>query len=273
MAWVSQVIEEEGKRAETILESDGALVRPIDVKNQIGDDDLGPLAFLEKKAVDFINSIRDSEQERALTKTMRPKDMEESRRGPLGELEARAVGTWREIRESELLRYEQSQRRGGEVVRPIDVPGPLGEIEMAVAEIIRAEQQRAKEERQEGGFTLIRPKDASFKGPLGEAELGAVKGLMRLTEEERERLRSMQRMLQEKRPMEQERDSPLGIFEAFVVGMFRAPQLFMSVVERVKELMQSEMLEESDQERISARYDLDQATKEADEGKAPGSTL
>jgi hypothetical protein len=41
VAWVSKVIEEEGKRAESILKSDGKVVRPIDACDP--EDDLGPL--------------------------------------------------------------------------------------------------------------------------------------------------------------------------------------------------------------------------------------
>jgi hypothetical protein len=270
VAWLSKVIEEEGKRAESILKSDGQVVRPIDACDP--DEVLGPLADLEKKAVDFINQIRDSEKERVLTMTLRPKDVEESKRGPLGEAEARVVAALREIKASEKLRYEQSQLRGGEVVRPIDVPGPLGEMEMAITEVIRAEKQRAKDrERNEG--RLVRPKDASLKGPLGQAELGAVQVFERLTEEERERLRNIQQFLQEKRPMENERDSPLGITEAVVVGILRAPQLLMKVVDRVKELMQSEALGEFDQDTLDAQYKLKPAKTTDEKGKASDASV
>ena len=247
VSWISKVIEEEGKRAESIVKADGKLVRPIDASDP--DDDLGPLAALEKKATDFFASIRESERERVSTRTLRPKDVEKSKRGPLGEAEARAVATLREIQESERLRYRQSQVRGGEIVRPIDVPGPLGDMEMAVAEVVRAEKQRVKDRERNLG-KMVRPKDATLKGPLGDAECGAVEAFQRLNEEERERLRNIQRLLQEKRPMESERESLLGLVEATVVGIIRAPRMLMSVVSRVQELMQSKPLEESDQERL-----------------------
>lgn len=270
VAWLSKVIEEEGKRAESILKSDGQLVRPIDGCGP--DEDLGPLAEMEKKAVDFINQIRESEKERVLTMTLRPKDVEESKRGPLGEAEARVVAALREIQASEKLRYEQSLLRGGEVVRPIDVPGPLGEMEMAITEVVRSEQQRAKDRERNKG-RLVRPKDASLKGPLGEAELGAVQVFERLTQEERERLRNIQQFLREKRPMENERDSPLGITEAVVVGILRAPQLLMTVVDRVKELMQSEVLGEFDQEILDVHYKLKPANTTDKKGKASDSSV
>ena len=88
-----------------------------------------------------------------------------------------------------------------------------------------------------------------------------MKAIERLTEEERERLRNIQRVLQEKRPMESERDSPLGLTEAVIVGLLRAPQLLVSVVDRVKELMQSEGLDEFDQDVLDAQYQLKPANE------------
>lgn len=250
VSWLSKVMEEEANRAESILEKDGKLVRPIEASDP--GEDLGPLAALEKKATDFLNSIRESERFRVSTKTLRPKDVEESKRGPLGIAEQRAVETLREFQESEQIRYRQSQIRGGDIVRPIDVPGPLGDMEMAVAEVIRAERERAKDRERNLG-KLVRPKDATLKGPLGEAEIGAVEAFQRLTEEERERLKNIQRLLREKRPMENESDSLLGVIETLVVGIVRAPQMLISVVARVQELMQSEALTETDRQRLEAR--------------------
>ena len=77
----------------------------------------GPLSSLENAAVAFLESIRMSEKERVKTGTFRPKDLEEEKRGPLGDLEARVSGALDEIIRSEGLRMEQSRRRGGEVVR------------------------------------------------------------------------------------------------------------------------------------------------------------
>ena len=115
----------------------------------------------------------------------------------------------------------------------------------------------------------MRPKDATLKGPLGEAEVGAVEAFQRLNDEERERLRNIQRLLQEKRPMENESDSLLGIIEALVVGIVRAPQMLMSVVARVQELMQSTALDESDLQRLDSKSSK-RATKD-DEKKEPPS--
>jgi len=47
----------------------------------------------------------------------------------LGIAEQRTVEAFETINESEKLRLEQSRARGGDVVRPIDVPGPWGRIE------------------------------------------------------------------------------------------------------------------------------------------------
>lgn len=233
------MIEAEGRRAERIARSEGELVRPIDVAEG------GPLADLEQLAVDFLNRIRDAEMERLSTWTLRPKDLEQSKRGPLGEAEAKLSEALEMIRESEQLRVEQSQMRGGEVVRPIDVPGPLGEFEKSVAELVRSEKDRVKE-AEDLDEQFVRPKDASIKGPLGEAELEAVNSLSKLAKEERERLRNIQKVLEDNRPMENDRWSPLGFTEALVVGILRAPQLLMSVAERVQELMDSAVLTEEE---------------------------
>ena len=77
---------------------------------------------------------------RSSTKTLRPKDLDEAHRGPLGEAEMKAVAAIREILDSERLRVEQSMARD-KIVRPIDIPGPLGEFEMAVLDVVEAEQQ------------------------------------------------------------------------------------------------------------------------------------
>ena len=43
--------------------------------------------------------------------------------------------------------------------------------------------------------------------------------------------------------MERDKDSPLGVTEAFTVGLFRGPRLLAAVADRVKELLKSEELE------------------------------
>jgi hypothetical protein len=240
--WFSKVIDEEGRRAERIVNSDGQLIRPIDA----GEEDMGPLAFLEQRVIDFFQSILNSEKERVRTGTLRPKDLEETVRGPFGELELRVVFFLREVEQSERLRLEQSRLRGGQIVRPIDVPGPLGEIEMAISEIFYAEEKRAKENP--GKF--IRPKDARVPGPFGEAELSVGKVLENLRKEESDRLRNIKRVMQDNRPMDADSDSFLGVFETIIVGIARGPQLFASVFKRVQELLSSEPLDESDMEIV-----------------------
>jgi len=230
--WLCKVIEEEGKRAQVILKED-RLVRP----SEAGD---GPLSDLEKQASAFLQSIADSETERVVSGKIRPMMLEESKRGPLGLAEAKAYKILSDIATSEQDRMKQSNVRG-EVVRPIDVPGPLGEMEKAVADLIRAEKQRAKD-RDENQGKLVRPKDASITSVMGKAELNAVQAIDTLRTEEIERLKSIQRYLTEKRPMESDRDSALGFMEAFTVGIFRGPALIGSVVNRVWELMASEKL-------------------------------
>jgi hypothetical protein len=176
--------------------------------------------------------------------TIRPKDMKT--RSPLGEAEARAVLALDMIVESEKIRMDQSRRRGGEAVRPIDVPGPLGEFERYVGDIIRAERQRVKDRDANDG-NLVRPKDATIKSGLSEVERKAVEDWEKIKTEEEERLFSLQRFLSERRPMEADKDSPLGVTEAFVVGLLHGPKLIGKVFGRVRELLNSAELAGPDQ--------------------------
>ena len=241
------MIEEEGKRAQRIADSDGELIRPKDLDDTT---EAGPLSDLERRAIQFLSEITDSEVERVRTGTIRPKDM--ATRSPLGDAEARAVLALERVVESEKFRMDQSRRRGGEAVRPIDVPGPLGEFERYVGDIIRAERQRVKDREANEG-KLVRPKDASIQSGLGEVERKAAEDWAKVTNEERERLFSLKRFLNERRPMNDDKDSPLGVTETFAVGLLRGPQLVGKVVGRVKELLNSEELVEDDQDVISQR--------------------
>ena len=242
VTWLSGVIEEEGKRARRIYNSEGELVRPIDLEDA---GEGGPLSRLERRVVNFLDRIRQSERERATNKILRPKDLEEDKRGPLGDAEARAVASIEEIATAERMRAALSKQRGGEVVRPIDVPGPLGEVERKVLEAMAAERQRAKERELNDG-KCVRPKDAAIPGPLGAAERKAMDDLNLLRQEEQERLRNIQRVLQEKRPAESDPDSALGLTERFTVGLLKGPRLLGKVAERVVELMSSSKLDRDD---------------------------
>jgi hypothetical protein len=51
-------------------------------------------------------------------------------------------------------------------VRPIDVPGPLGDFEMKVAELFRAEQRRASQRESNNG-RIDRLEGVKIIGPLG----------------------------------------------------------------------------------------------------------
>ena len=220
--------------------------------------DLGPLGTIEKNFVEFLNLVRTSETKRAEQGVWRPKDLDEANRGPLGQLEMSVVSALRNIKEAELLRMEQSKLRGGELVRPIDVPGPLGDFEMAVADVIQTERLRAEDGRKREG--IVRPKDAVVKGKLGEYEMQAVEAVRQLTEEERERLRSIKRsleeqrqQLEERRPMALAKGSLLGILEAILVGILRAPAMIIGVIQRVIELLNSEKLDDKDQVLLESR--------------------
>lgn len=140
---------------------------------------------------------------------------------------------------------DQSRRRGGEAVRPIDVPGPLGEFERYVGDIIRSERQRVKDRELNEG-KLVRPKDASITSGLGDVERKAVEDWETLQKEEKQRLISLGRFLSERRPMERDRDSPLGVTEAFTVALLRGPKLVAKVADRVTELLKSEELDTKD---------------------------
>lgn len=218
------------------------MIRPKDLAST---DEAGPLSELERSAIQFLSKVSDSEVERVRSGTLRPKDMKS--RGPLGEAEARAVLALDKVISSERIRMEQSRLRGGDVVRPIDVPGPLGEFERYVGDIIRAERQRVKDREANAG-KLVRPKDASISSGLGEVERKAVKDWEIIKKEEEERLFSLQRLLRERRPMEMDIDSPLGVTEAFLVRLLRGPQLVGKVFNRVRELLSSEELADQDQD-------------------------
>ncbi len=174
------MIEEEAKRAKKIMEAGGEVVRPIDMmmvrKKKIDKEEEdstvegGPLAELEQKAVNFLRIVSESELYRTTEgKYCRPMDLEEAKRGPLGEAEAKLVRAFEDITKAEQQRMELSRRRGGEVVRPIDIPGPLGEIEKAVVSIVAAERRRSREGQRRNN--VVRPMDSSLpSNPLGDAE-------------------------------------------------------------------------------------------------------
>jgi hypothetical protein len=244
--WLQQVIDEEGRRAREIVRLGGILVRPMDASTGPGGiGQLGPLGVIEKRVVDFLESIQRSERERTKSRVLRPKDLEASKRGPLGEAELRASEAIRDILNSERLRVEQSKIRDG-IVRPIDIPGPLGELEMAVLEVVKAEEQRKLETKENSGAVLVRPMDAKTKGPLGELEAQATEAVERLTNEEKQRVRNIQRYLDENRPMQQAQPSALGMIETIVVGIVRAPILLFQILSRVKDLLESETIDASD---------------------------
>jgi len=156
---------------------------------------------------------------------------------------------------------EQSRKRGGEMVRPIDVPGPLGEMERWYLEFITAERQRRKDREKNNG-QLVRPQDATIQGPMGTAERQFSDALKTIKEEETKRLKSLQRVLEENRPMEKNRESPLGWIEALLVGIFRAPQMIFRVIDRVRELLESDTLSKKDMTILkSGQNDSIQNTK------------
>lgn len=261
--WLTEVIEEEAKRAKKILEGGGEVVRPIDmiteekkVSSKGEESPLvngGPLAELEQKAVNFLKIVSESELYRTTEgKYCRPMDLEETKRGPLGEAEAKLVRALEDITKAEQQRMELSRQRGGEIVRPIDIPGPLGEIEKAVVSIVAAERRRSKEGQRRNN--LVRPMDSSIpRNPLGDAERSLSESLERVRDEERKRLQGLQQYLENNRPMEKDPESTLGFTEAFVVAIYRGPKLILKVIERVRELLSSSPLSEEDRTNMQRR--------------------
>ena len=124
---------------------------------------------------------------------------------------------------------------------------------MAVLEVVKAERLRKREKDEKPDAFVLRPKDSKVKGPLGELEEQAVEAVKKLTEEERYRLRSVKRLLDENRPMQQEQKSVLGFIEAVAVGIIRAPILIYQIMIRVKELLDSEPLAEEDSRILQSR--------------------
>jgi hypothetical protein len=247
--WMAAVIEEEGIRARRILQ-DGSLVRPM----AIGE---GPLAEMEQWWVGVFKKVKQSELLRRELKIARPKDLEEGQRGPLGDAEYQLYQALRELSLAENTRYQVTQQRNGTIVRPMDVPGPLGEVEAAVMELFQAEQRRVEEQQlRYKNNTLLRPMNAALQGPLGRAEEKALQAFQRLSQEEQERLHAIFQMLQENRPMERHQLSWLGWIESLVVGLLRAPRMMVSVWERVQELLQSETLSLPPTEKEDTRSSL-----------------
>lgn len=277
-----QIYREEYDRATLMIQQSGKIIRPIErniyhtnmnrhddahnndsniiqITNSSSsfitrtDDDedswvttsLGPIGYLEKKVVDFIETIRVSETYRKETKTARPKDiMPSSLRGPLGELEYNITSFVQDIYDSEKLRYQLNlnARNNNNIknkkkfisIRPIDIPGPLGELELNVGKVVLAEKKRIA---QGNGNIFMRPKDAIIKGPLGDIENIVSNIIEQFYIEEMERFKSIQIILYNSRPMEQNKQSLLGRIESFMVQIVRGPILLYHVLIRIKELL------------------------------------
>jgi len=225
VSWLSSVIEEEASRARKIAESDGkTLVRPIDLKAD------SPLSGLENQVVGFLARIRGAERERVLMGTLaRPMDLTEEKRGPLGDAEASLVEKLGVMLQSEWTRFKTTVERNGDLVRPMDVPGPLGEWEKGAMDIVTAEKKRMNQRIQAGDGKIIRPKDASWDNPLGWVETKIDVYYESIIREEEERLKNIKRALEENRPMERSERGLAGFVEA---GLVR-------VVSAIKELLQN----------------------------------
>ena len=192
-----------------------------------------------------------------------PSMVPSSKMGPLGRMESYLKSTISEIRTAEVIRAKLNVggSAGRRIVRPLDVGGPLGEAERFVSDIQIYEKKRAAEGTQgldrgdttpsgkDGGGKskgrgVVRPMDASVKGPLGEVEEKAVGIVNGIVEEERRRMQN----LIENRPMNRDEKGILGVSEKVGVGIFRAPWLVGKTLERVKELLGREGGKEEEEE-------------------------
>jgi hypothetical protein len=190
-----------------------------------------------------------------------PSMVPSSKMGPLGRMESYLKTTISEIRSAEVIRAKLNVggSAGRRIVRPLDVGGPLGEVERFVSDIQIYEKKRAAEGTQGGdkgdatssgkegggkGRGVVRPMDASVKGPLGEVEEKAVGIVNGIVEEERRRMQN----LIENRPMNRDEKGILGVSEKVGVGIFRAPWLGWKTLERVKELLGREGGKEEEEE-------------------------
>lgn len=261
------IYQEEYDRAQRMMRQSGKIIRPMEASSGGGErsdaqsipltdeDDcmpssattttsssssssLGPMGYLEQRTVLWIQSIQRSEQYRMATKTNRPKDIvPTSLRGPLGELEYSITSFISQCMESELLRYQLQNRLRNQTknpfvyIRPIDVPGPLGEFEQNIGSVFVAERKRIAQD------LYLRPKDAMIQGPLGQVEETISTTLSQLQQEEMARLYNLQKRLLTLRPMENDRNSLLGQIEYIIVQMIRGPMLLYHVVLRIKELL------------------------------------
>jgi len=132
---------------------------------------------------------------------------------------------------------------------------------MAVLEIVKAEEQRKVESMNNPDAKLVRPMLAKTKGPLGELEQQATEAVKKLTDEEKQRLRNIQKFLDENRPMQQNEKSVVGVVETIVVGIVRAPILFFQIFARVKNLLESEPLDDADAEILRQNQSQEKMNK------------
>ncbi|GMI25721.1 hypothetical protein TrCOL_g9221 [Triparma columacea] len=223
---------------------------------------IGRQQILRQKKPSQGNEGEEEEEEVNYGIFVPPSMVPSSKMGPLGRMESYLKTTISEIRTAEVIRAKLNVggSAGRRIVRPLDVGGPLGEAERFVSDIQIYEKKRAAETQgldkgdatssgKDGGGKLkgrgvVRPMDASVKGPLGEVEEKAVGIVNGIVEEERRRMQN----LIENRPMNRDEKGILGVSEKVGVGIFRAPWLVGKTLERVKELLGREGGKEEEEE-------------------------
>lgn len=222
-----------------------------------------------RRAQELALALVDEEEFRALQivsrggSAVRPLEAPADVRGPLGDLEAKAVDAleasggnvvlalarWlaaivqrfdaevEAVVASETARARRTAATGDRL-RPLDAPpSVLGKLELFFEALVREETARAS------GGIVRRPVENApgSRGPLAAAE--------RLVEVlcayEAERLETLRAAGLIQRPMERDPLSALGVVEGATVGVIRAPILVSALVERVTELIEEVKADEA----------------------------
>lgn len=230
------LLDEEEFRAERIVESNGDAVRPreapLDVRGPLGEAELRltqALAGHEGNALALLWKW-------------------------LAAVYAQIALEWSGIVQSERTRTELTagdRERQGDTARrtrPLDAPpSPLGTFELFADSLLREERARAKRVVESPTTLLSRPSEAPFRdrGPLAEMERRVESLLVVFSSYERRRFQVLKQQ-EGVRPMETEPDGLLGRAESATVGIYRAPIMFVALVERIKQIIAFELIDDDD---------------------------
>jgi len=255
VAWLEDVVDAETQRAQKIIAGDG-----LPRNATLGPN---PLGEVEDKVRKVLSVISTAETQRVLYAKDNqdgeygvfrpPSAMPAKIMGALGNAERMIKGVFSDIASAETTRANLG--RAGEensLVRPMDVPGALGDAKKFFADIQRAEWKRSAE-KMEKQVDVVRPMDASVKGPLGAAEEKVVGALNDIKRKEEARLSYLVNSM----PMESDSMSVAGIVEAVGVGVLRAPYAVGLTIRRVFELLKSEARTNEDEDEVEGEGGYD----------------